>query len=261
MAKGEQQPSKVLRALDWTSVVSYAALACWLALELAPLTPARPWVVLTAVLVGYLAADLVSGLVHWAADTWGSPDLPILGPMVLGPFREHHRDQLAITRHDFVETNGNNCLISLPVLGLALWLVPEVHGSGNLFLSSFLGALVFWVLLTNQFHKWAHLPAPPPLVAFLQRWHLILPPAHHQLHHTRPFTSHYCITTGWLNRPLNWARFFRVLEWCITVCTGALPRRDDLGPVVAEQVMAETLPLPPPTPAESRVTRSNAKTT
>jgi hypothetical protein len=92
-------------------------------------------------------------------------------------------------------------------------------------------------------------------MAFLQRWHLILPPAHHQLHHTRPFTSHYCITTGWLNWPLNWARFFPVLEWCITTCTGALPRRDDLGTMAAEQVMAETQPGPPPARAENRVTR------
>jgi len=134
MAKGEQQPRKAIRALDWTSLVSYAALGCWLVLRLAPLAPERPWLVLTAVLLAYLAADLVSGLVHWAADTWGAPDLPILGPAVLGPFREHHRDPLAITRHDFVETNGNNCLISLPVLGIALWLVPDPDGRGILFL-------------------------------------------------------------------------------------------------------------------------------
>jgi ubiquitin-conjugating enzyme E2 variant len=253
MAHREQHPSTAVRALDWTSLLSYAALACWLAVELVPGTLERPWLVLTAVLLGYLAADLVSGLVHWAADTWGSPDLPVIGPALIGPFREHHRDQLAITRHDFVETNGNNCLISLPVLGIALWLAPGPHGGGSLFLSSFLLALVFWVLLTNQFHKWAHLPRPPPLLAFLQRWHLILPPAHHQLHHTRPFTSHYCITTGWLNWPLNWMRFFPVLEWCITACTGALPRRDDLGTLAAEKVMAENLPLPPPAPAEHRV--------
>jgi plasmanylethanolamine desaturase len=252
MSQGQQQSSKAIRALDWTSLLSYAALAVWLALRLAPLVPERPWVVLTAALLGYLAADLVSGLVHWAADTWGSPDLPVIGPAVLGPFREHHRDPLAITRHDFVETNGNNCLVSLPVLGVALWLSPGAHGSGNLFLSSFLGTLVFWVLLTNQFHSWAHLPAPPRLIAFLQRWHLILPPAHHQLHHTRPFTSHYCITTGWLNWPLNWTRFFPMLEWCITACTGALPRRDDLGTAAAEQVLAENMPLPRSGPAGAR---------
>jgi ubiquitin-conjugating enzyme E2 variant len=254
MVQGEQHPSKALRRLDWTSLLSYAVLACWLAARLAPHVPERPWVVLTAALLGYLAADLVSGLVHWAADTWGSPDLPVIGPAVLQPFREHHRDPLAITRHDFVETNGNNCLACLPFMGLAIWLAPKPGEAGSVFLSSFLGALVFWELLTNQFHKWAHLPAPPPLIAALQRWHLILPPAHHQLHHTRPFNSHYCITTGWLNGPLGWARAFPLLEWCITACTGALPRRDDLGTAAATQVMAETMPLPPPTPVETRVT-------
>ncbi len=242
MSKGEQHASRAIRRLDWASLLSYAALLGWLTVRLAPEVPHRPWFVLTAVLLGYLAADLVSGVVHWAADTWGSPDLPVVGPALLQPFREHHRDPLAITRHDFVETNGNNCLISLPVLGAAVWLSPGADGKGSVFLPAFLGALVFWVLLTNQFHKWAHLREPPPLLAFLQRWHLILPPAHHALHHTRPFTTHYCITTGWLNWPLGWGRIFPALEWCITACTGALPRRDDLGTREATQVMADALP-------------------
>ena len=136
MSQGEQQPSRAIRRarLDEPALVRRPGLLARAAPP-RPFVPGRPWLVLTAVLLGYLAADLVSGLVHWAADTWGSPDLPVIGPAVLGPFREHHRDPLAITRHDFVETNGNNCLISLPVLGLALWLAPGPDGSGSLFLS------------------------------------------------------------------------------------------------------------------------------
>ena len=253
MSKDELQPSGAIRSLDWTSLLSYGALLCWLGVRLGPEIPRRPWLVLTAALLAYIAADLVSGVVHWAADSWGSPDLPVVGPALLRPFREHHRDPLAITRHDFVETNGNNCLGSLPALALAIWLSPGGDGTGSVFFAAFLGALVIWMLLTNQFHKWAHLPSqPPPLLAALQRWHLILPPAHHALHHARPFTSHYCITTGWLNWLLGWTRIFPALEWCITACTGALPRRDDLGRREATQVMAESLPLPPPAPARAR---------
>ena len=35
--------------------------------------------ILLAAIAGIFTADFASGLVHWAADTWGSVELPILG--------------------------------------------------------------------------------------------------------------------------------------------------------------------------------------
>src|ERR1700682_3105646 len=163
------------------SIAVYAAAMFWLALRLAPRTAANPWLALSAFMLGFVAADFISGFVHWAADTWGTPEWPIIGKALIRPFREHHVDQKEITRHDFVETNGNNCFISIaPAAGAAL--LP-VHGAGWFFLSVMTFALCFAIFGTNQFHKWSHLDEPPQMVRLLQRANLVLPPEHHAVHH------------------------------------------------------------------------------
>jgi len=236
--------SPAIRAMEIGAIVSFVTLEAALVYRLWGNPHLGLWLVLGAVLLGYLAADFVSGLVHWMGDTWGRTDMPVLGKAFIRPFREHHVDEKAITRHDFVETNGNNCLVSLPVAALALALP---HSSSLwVFLSTFLGAMIFWVMATNQFHKWSHMDEPPALVGFLQRIHLVLPPDHHRVHHTAPFNNYYCITVGWLNWPLNAIHFFPLAERLITWATGALPRQDDIGTEAAVALMASTEAQPVP---------------
>jgi ubiquitin-conjugating enzyme E2 variant len=227
--------SPAIRAMEIGAIVSFVSLELALVYRLWGNPYVGTWLLLSAALLGYLAADFVSGFVHWMADSWGSTDMPLLGKAFIRPFREHHVDEKAMTRHDFVETNGNNCLISLPVAIIAL-VLP--HGSsGWVFVSAFLGAMIFWVMATNQIHKWSHEDEPPALVGFLQRVHLVLPPAHHQLHHTAPFNKYYCITVGWLNKPLTLIHFFPLAERLVTRLTGLLPRQDDIGTEAAQALM------------------------
>jgi len=235
--------SPAVRRFEIASIVAYSLTMAALAAHIAQRSIASPWLALTSLMVGFVLADFVSGFVHWAADTWGTPDWPLIGRALIRPFREHHVDQKEITRHDFVETNGNNCFISIaPAAGATL--LP-VAGAFWFFLSSMTFALCLAIFGTNQFHKWAHMEEPPPVARVLQRAGLILPPDHHAVHHSAPYAKYYCITVGWLNEALFRLRFFQTLEWGITTLTGALPREDDIGKRAAIAVAAEP---PPPLP-------------
>jgi plasmanylethanolamine desaturase len=193
------------------------------------------FMVATCAGIGLLVADLVSGMAHWAGDTLMREDTPVVGPHFIRPFREHHTDPKAITRHDFTETNGNNCIASMPMLGAVAPVMPADTGLGF-----YACALVFFTSVflfgTNQFHKWAHADQVPRLARFLQRWGLILPPSHHGVHHAAPHDKYYCITVGWMNPILHWLRFFRALEWSIGLVWPRLLHLEGRSAPVAERV-------------------------
>lgn len=223
-------PAPTARTPNWTEYVGVAAFfaICFaLSFKVVQAVQLGNWgVVAINAVLGFIAADFISGLVHWSFDTWGTARTPLVGKTFILPFRIHHSDPLDITRHGFVATNGHNCLSAVPVL-LGAWFLPMHHGWGAGLLT-FLMVTSLGVFGTNQFHKWAHQEKVGPLVAFLQRCHLILNPRHHDIHHTYPFQHHYSITTGWMNPILRATRFYRALEWAISRLTGAVPRKDDL---------------------------------
>lgn len=193
----------------------------------------RCFLVVPAALTGILTADFLSGVVHWGCDTWGSVTIPVFGKAFIRPFREHHIDPTAITRHDFVETNGDNFAVCLPVMFWMLWrFIASSHDeiADQYLLFAFLYLLAVFISFTNQFHKWSHTYfGLPRWIEALQDWHIILPKRHHRIHHISPHETFFCITTGWLNSPLEKIQFWRRLEVWIERLTGAKPRSDDLA--------------------------------
>ena len=216
------------RALEIASIAFLFAALSWVAVRVATAgCGAGDWLRISCAVVGaYLISDFISGFVHWAGDTVGDENTPVFGANFVRPFRYHHVDPKDITRHDFVETNGNNCIVAAPVLVLVLLVMPKAPGP--LFHTCVVVAgTAFFVFCTNQFHMWAHTDSPGPWVRALQRAGLILSPEHHALHHAAPQDKCYCITVGWMNPLLDRLRFFRVCESAIArIVPGAL--RPDL---------------------------------
>jgi plasmanylethanolamine desaturase len=244
------------RWVEISSIVSFWALMAVMVWRVWPHAGTSPWLVWSAVLVGFLLADFTSGFVHWLADTWGRTDMPVIGKALLRPFREHHVDPKAMTHHDYIETNGANCMISLPwAVGAAV--MPYDRGSTwyhwCLWGSVAIASMIFFVMMTNQIHKWAHFDKPPVVVGWLQKLHLILPPEHHQIHHTPPFNSYYSITTGWLNWPFMKLRIYPTIERIVTSLTGVIPRADDIGIDAAIAIAPEPVTVQPePTEQNAR---------
>jgi ubiquitin-conjugating enzyme E2 variant len=195
---------------------------------------ANAGLVAIAFFTSMVTADLISGLVHWLADTWGTVEFPLLGPTLIKNFREHHADPKALTRKGLIETNGDNCMVLLPAQVGALF-IPLDGSPGWTFFFVFVLSFNFWIMLTNQIHKWAHME--PEQVSWpvraLQRVRIFLPKSEHDVHHTVPFESHYCITNGWLNVPLAKIGFYRGIEKLVWRVTGEIPRENDIGTAAA----------------------------
>jgi ubiquitin-conjugating enzyme E2 variant len=225
------------------AILTMAALLVVHAVRLVSVTHSSPWLGASlgvgAVIGGYLFADFMSGCVHFFFDRFLEETTPVIGPMFVKPFRIHHIDPIDITRHGFLPTNGSNSLVTIvPLLGL---FVLDIEKPVWFFLVALVVVAAVATFGTNQFHKWSHEPTPHPLVAWLQRHHLVLPVDHHAIHHTWPHESHYCITTGWMNAFLSAIGFWKAASRAISL---VLVEHRDPPPAV------EPIPLPWP-PASS----------
>ena len=68
-------------------------------------------------------------------------------------FREHHIDPTAITRHDFIETNGDNFTVIVPFLLLMAYKF-STYDDANIAdiynVQCFIFLTTFYISLTNQ---------------------------------------------------------------------------------------------------------------
>jgi plasmanylethanolamine desaturase len=193
------------RVLELASFSAFVGLGGWMSVEVVrTLAHHASWgavlPIVVAVALGLSVADLMSGVVHFLFDQYGSPTTRVIGQKFVKPFRDHHDDPAAMTHGDFIAVNSDNLLICLPVVGLT---VAFVDLGSHPYVAVFVLALVAAVAMTNQIHKWAHMGSVPAPVRFAQRHGIILSVRHHAGHHRSPYEKHYCITFGRLDLVLD----------------------------------------------------------
>ena len=186
-----------------------------------------PLPTLIGVVVAQLFVDFVSGLVHWAADTWGKYETPIFGPTIIYSFRKHHIDPHDIVTHGFLQTNAASAYPMPFVLAFALW-----STNGSFISQTYNWTVIFSIILgilTNQFHKWAHMEheKPHPIIRFFQKSGLIISHQKHHDHHQGEFDTSYCIINGWMNPLLDRIHFWKKMQVFISKLTGLKAREDD----------------------------------
>jgi ubiquitin-conjugating enzyme E2 variant len=151
-------------------------------------------VVIEAIL-GWLLADLFTGVFHWAEDSFGSETTPVLGQWLIAPNRLHHVNPLAFTEHGFLGRNQAAIVAAVVVGGLWTMLVGP---------SVFMIVFLTGSAIANEVHFYAHRPSlAPRVIRWAQSIGLCQSPKAHALHHRPPFTSNFCVLTDWLNPLLN----------------------------------------------------------
>lgn len=169
--------------------------------------------------VGYILADLGSGVYHWAIDNYGDGSTPIFGSQIEA-FQGHHKWPWTITKRQFANNlHALARVVTFTVLPIALLCHdPIVQG----FVGMFSGCIMF----SQQFHAWAHGTKSrlPPLVVALQHAGVLVSRSQHAAHHRSPYNNNYCIVSGVWNEFLDKKKVFEALEMILYFKLGVRPR-------------------------------------
>ncbi|CAN1172145.1 Fatty acid desaturase 4, chloroplastic [Linum perenne] len=169
--------------------------------------------------IGYILADLGSGVYHWGIDNYGDGSTPVLGPQIEA-FQGHHKWPWTITRRQFA-----NNLHSLARV-VAFSVIPVELVCNNPSILGFVGMFSGCIMFSQQFHAWAHSTKSklPAVVVALQDAGVVVSRVQHAAHHRPPYNNNYCIVSGIWNEFLDEHKVFEALEMVLYFKLGVKPR-------------------------------------
>tara|TARA_B100000959_G_C14775711_1_gene539381 strand:+ start:48 stop:731 length:684 start_codon:yes stop_codon:yes gene_type:complete len=209
--------SPTLTKVKTVAVILSSALLCYLIINLSlySFTHDFPLLSIPSLFLGYILADFITGATHWFCDSFFNEKTPVIGRLIIYPFREHHLYPLLITEDKFIEQDTTSFFIFMPLLYHAIFIDNNYLDNPNLIHIHFLLiGVCIGTFCTNLFHKWAHQKNENFIILRLQKLGLILSYDNHKKHHNN-YSRSYCVTSGILNHVLDYLNFFPKLETAI----------------------------------------------
>lgn len=175
-------------------------------------------ILIIEILVAWLLADFITGVVHWFEDRYldESTSLEFLRGFATDNV-QHHSKPTAMLLNTHWENMRSAAVFAWPVAGIAAWLGAPLWLWLALGLSSF----------GNLVHRFSHTPRRdlPRWIRGLQEFGLFISHEHHDSHHRamgrlipkRDAERAYCPMTDWVNPVLDRLRLW---DWLETVLAG-----------------------------------------
>ncbi|KAL2523689.1 Fatty acid desaturase 4 [Abeliophyllum distichum] len=170
--------------------------------------------------IGYVLADLGSGIYHWGIDNYGDSETPFFGTQIEA-FQGHHKWPWTITRRQF----ANN--LHALARAVTFTVIPlDLICNDNAVLHGFVGVCSGCIMFSQQFHAWAHCTKSklPAAVVALQDAGILVSRSQHAAHHRPPYNNNYCIVSGVWNEILDNSKFFEAMEMILFFKLGVRPR-------------------------------------
>jgi len=209
--------SPTLTKVKTVAVISSSVLLGYLVVNISlySLTHGFSFLFISSLFLGYILADFFTGAVHWFCDSFFSEKTPVIGNLIINPFREHHLHPLLITEDKFIEQDTTSFFLFMPFLYHAVFIRNDYLENPNMIhIHLILIGLSIGTFCTNLFHKWAHQKNENFIILRLQRSGLILSYDNHKKHHNNHSKS-YCVTSGIMNPMLDYLKFFPKMELVI----------------------------------------------
>jgi hypothetical protein len=178
---------------------------------------------LLQILVAFLLADIMGGMIHWAEDSYLDywVDLPILDSIARDN-ELHHYFPRSLLSYSYLE----HMTYTLPIVTLFLFVVYLLYPKLFFLYPYFVVTFFVFSACINIIHRFSHLRdcETNPFLKQLQKWGIFCSHEHHSIHHIK-VDQKYCGIFEYNNYLLDALHFWRGLEYMVFLLTGLIPTR------------------------------------